>query len=118
MKIIAKGGLVAASLAIGVLGGTAIAIAGGEQPPPPPPWVNSDGTVDESKLPDKIGVVDNTGQVVRDERGRQVFVDPRAALPQGPGSGDKEPSISVRQNPDGSEQHETRGGRGFRQGKQ
>ena len=120
MNKLVKGVVITLSLALGVLGGTAVAVAG-DSAPPAPPWVKADGTIDESKLPDKIGVVDNRGQVVRDEHGRLVTVDMRPALPGEPGSV-TEPSLSVKRystSEDGLvEEHETRGGRGFKQGKQ
>lgn len=32
--------------------------------PPPPPWVNADGTIDLSKMPDQIPQLDETGNVI------------------------------------------------------
>ncbi len=68
--------VVTAGLALtgGLVAGTAIAIAAGEGPPPPPPWVNSDGTVDESKIPDFAPALDGDGEVIKGNDGRPVMV--------------------------------------------
>ncbi|WP_328688088.1 hypothetical protein OHA74_53255 [Streptomyces phaeochromogenes] len=52
------------------------------EPPPLPPWVNADGTVDNSKMPDKVPVVGPDGKPLKDAQGNEVYVDPRSFDPQ------------------------------------
>lgn len=54
---------------------------------PPPPWVRADGTVDESRLPARIGVAGADGEPLQDGAGRYVTVDPRGTAPDMPGTG-------------------------------
>lgn len=67
-----SGVLAATAVLVGLGVGSSVAIAAGEGPPPPPPWVNSDGTVDESKIPEFAPGLDRNGKVIRDEKGRPV----------------------------------------------
>jgi hypothetical protein len=64
---------VALSLAIGL---TAIAVAETGEPSPPS-WVKPDGTVDTSKLPSRMPMVDSNGDLVLDASGKPVMVSLR-----------------------------------------
>lgn len=44
-------------------------------PPDRPEWVNTDGTVDVSKLPEKIGMVGSDGEPMTDSSGNQVYAE-------------------------------------------
>jgi hypothetical protein len=39
-------------------------------PPPTPEWVNADGTVDESKMPEEMPLMGPDGKVVKDANGK------------------------------------------------
>lgn len=69
-----------------VLAGTAILLNGwvltttaSERPaaPPRPPWIKADGTVDRTKLPDRMPVMGPDGKPAEDASGRQITVDVR-----------------------------------------
>ncbi len=71
---------------VSVLAGAAILVAGGvmtatasDRPPAPPrpPWVKADGTVDTTKLPDRMPVMGPDGKPAKDASGRQITVDVR-----------------------------------------
>ena len=47
----------------------------GGTPPPPPEWVREDGTVDQSRMPQRIGIVDAQGNAVVGADGRPVTVE-------------------------------------------
>jgi hypothetical protein len=69
--------------AFGIWGSTTHAAQSSETPlsdslssksPPAPPWVNPDGSIDESKVPDRIGVVGPDGLPLLDAYGNQVTI--------------------------------------------
>lgn len=33
-------------------------------PPPPPPWVNPDGTVDLDRMPDRVPIMNEEGEII------------------------------------------------------
>lgn len=72
-----------------VLGLSVSAVAQSEPPPPPPPWVNEDGTTDPSKVPARVGVVDQAGKPVGWTNGSDLF-----APPPGPNSEPGQRSVS------------------------
>lgn len=53
-----------------------------EQPPEPPTpeWVNSDGTVDESKMPEEMPLIGSDGKVVTNKDGKPRMVKTRGVL--------------------------------------
>ncbi|MEU8195489.1 hypothetical protein AB0C10_17060 [Microbispora amethystogenes] len=63
-------------MAIASISGITGASASDSTTPPDhlPPWVNSDGTVDQSKVPDSIPVVGPDGNLVKDKNGKDVRV--------------------------------------------
>lgn len=73
-RALLSGAMAVTALLTGLGVGTTVALAAGDSPPPPPPWVNSDGTVDDSKMPDYAGVVDANGNVVKDKAGKPIKV--------------------------------------------
>ncbi len=73
-RALLSGTMAVTALLAGLGVGTTVALAAGDGPPPPPPWVNEDGTVDESKIPDYAPVIGSDGKPVKDENGRQVKV--------------------------------------------
>lgn len=61
--------------------------AANERPPgpPTPEWVNPDGTVDESKMPEEMPLIGSDGKVVKDADGKPRMVKVRGVLkPSGP----------------------------------
>jgi hypothetical protein len=48
--------------------------ASNSAPPPRPPWVRDDGTIDRSKLPERIVMAGHDGQPLKDAQGRTVTV--------------------------------------------
>ncbi|MGW0826360.1 hypothetical protein [Streptomyces sp. NPDC002845] len=50
--------------------------------PPTPEWVNPDGTVDESKMPEELPLIGADGKVVKDANGKTVMVKTRVKLAQ------------------------------------
>ncbi|MFJ9132203.1 hypothetical protein ACIRRT_03955 [Streptomyces sp. NPDC102256] len=50
--------------------------------PPAPAWVNPDGTVDESKMPEELPLIGADGKVVKDENGKTLMVKTRVKLAQ------------------------------------
>ncbi|MFE0948397.1 MULTISPECIES: hypothetical protein [Streptomyces] len=84
------------SLAVGavagvlLLGGLAMNASADESPssgqtekaavppaPPTPEWVNPDGTVDESKMPEEMPLMGADGKVVKDADGKPLMVKTR-----------------------------------------
>ena len=65
-------------------------------PPPPPPWVSPDGTVDLSKVPDRMGVVDRNGQHVGYVDGKDLLGPPPPL-----GTAPLDPGTPVRSDEDG-----------------
>ncbi|MFE9687933.1 hypothetical protein [Streptomyces sp. NPDC006285] len=60
--------------------------------PPTPEWVNPDGTVDESKMPEELPLIGADGKVVKDANGKTLMVETRvkfaeSGAPQGPVAG-------------------------------
>jgi hypothetical protein len=60
--------------------------------PPAPEWVNPDGTVDESKMPEEMPLMGPDGKVVKDANGKTLMVKTRVKLaepgaPQAPLAG-------------------------------
>ncbi|MEV6168105.1 hypothetical protein AB0L99_07750 [Streptomyces sp. NPDC051954] len=49
-------------------------------PPPTPEWVNPDGTVDESKMPEELPLIGADGKVVKDANGKTLMVKTRVKL--------------------------------------
>lgn len=63
-------------VALAILGIGALAQAGAlSLGPDRPDWVRQDGTVDESKRPERIPVVGPDGELVRDKNGKPVTID-------------------------------------------
>lgn len=82
---LAVGAMTVLGLAIGV--GFAQSDSASEPVPPRPPWVAADGTVDLSKMPTSVGVLDSNGKPLLDKDGKEVRVNPRnlrPPLPAGP----------------------------------
>ncbi|MFE0876197.1 hypothetical protein ACFW4X_15255 [Streptomyces smyrnaeus] len=53
--------------------------------PPTPEWVNPDGTVDESKMPEELPLIGSDGKVVKNADGKPLMVKTRGGLkPSGP----------------------------------
>ncbi len=50
--------------------------------PPTPEWVNPDGTVDESKMPEELPLIGADGKVVKDADGKTVMVKTRVKIAQ------------------------------------
>lgn len=74
---------IAASAAL-LAGGIASASASASstpEPPPRPPWVNADGTVDNSKMPDTLPVVGPDGKLLKDAKGAPLRTDARPFEP-------------------------------------
>lgn len=91
-----------------------VASAQAEGPPPPPPWVNADGTVDHSRMPDQIPVLNSRGEVVDHIRTEQLAPLPdltpaQARQRASAGAGEWDPPSQVQ--PDGSEARELRSAR-------
>ncbi|MEV5527212.1 hypothetical protein [Streptomyces prunicolor] len=51
-------------------------------PPPIPEWVNPDGTVDESKMPEELPLIGADGKVVEDVNGKSRMVKTRVKIAQ------------------------------------
>lgn len=82
---VAVGAVIAFGVAVGV--GVAHSDTASEPAPPRPPWVTADGTVDLSKMPSSVGVLDANGEPVLNRDGTEFRVDPRKLrppLPDGP----------------------------------
>lgn len=62
-------------------------------PPPRPPWVNADGTVDQSKVPDTMPVMGPDGKPLKDANGKQVTVK------VGPMKSPSGPQLAPKANP-------------------
>lgn len=50
--------------------------------PPIPEWVNPDGTVDESKMPEELPLIGADGKVVKDADGKTLMVKTRVKIAQ------------------------------------
>ncbi|WP_416956268.1 hypothetical protein [Streptomyces sp. Agncl-13] len=50
--------------------------------PPTPEWVNPDGTVDESKMPEELPLIGADGKVVKDADGKTLMVKTRVKIAQ------------------------------------
>ncbi|WP_416960520.1 hypothetical protein [Streptomyces sp. Agncl-13] len=50
--------------------------------PPTPEWVNADGTVDESKMPEELPLIGADGKVVEDANGKPLMVKTRVKIAQ------------------------------------
>jgi hypothetical protein len=50
--------------------------------PPTPEWVNPDGTVDESKMPEELPLIGADGKVVKDANGKTLMVKTRVKIAQ------------------------------------
>ncbi len=50
--------------------------------PPTPEWVNPDGTVDESKMPEELPLIGADGKVVKDANGKTLMVKMRVKIAQ------------------------------------
>lgn len=50
--------------------------------PPTPEWVNPDGTVDESKMPEELPLIGADGKVVKDADGKTLMVETRVKIAQ------------------------------------
>lgn len=50
--------------------------------PPTPAWVNPDGTVDESKMPEELPLIGADGKVVKDANGKTLMVKTRVKIAQ------------------------------------
>ncbi|WP_405868099.1 hypothetical protein OG407_49650 [Streptomyces sp. NBC_01515] len=50
--------------------------------PPTPEWVNPDGTVDESKMPEELPLIGAVGKVVKDADGKTLMVKTRVKIAQ------------------------------------
>lgn len=71
--------LVCVGLAAGIAaggGGWAYAANFGDGPPPPPPYRREDGSLDRSKLPDRVPVADQDGNLVGTIAKDDAFANP------------------------------------------
>ncbi|GGZ20216.1 hypothetical protein [Streptomyces poonensis] len=50
--------------------------------PPTPEWVNPDGTVDESKIPEELPLIGADGKEVKDANGKTLMVKTRVEIAQ------------------------------------
>ncbi|MET8682332.1 hypothetical protein ABZW18_33410 [Streptomyces sp. NPDC004647] len=50
--------------------------------PPTPEWVNPDGTVDESKMPEELPLIGADGKVVKDANGKTLMVKTHVKIAQ------------------------------------
>ncbi|WP_329063658.1 hypothetical protein [Streptomyces sp. NBC_01429] len=50
--------------------------------PPAPEWVNPDGTVDQSKMPEELPLIGADGKVAKDANGKPLMVKTRVELAQ------------------------------------
>ena len=74
-------GTAVAALLISVAAATASGAQSETPPPPPTPeWVNVDGTVDESKIPETMPLIGADGKVVKDANGKTLKVKTRGLL--------------------------------------
>ncbi|WP_432168192.1 hypothetical protein [Streptomyces sp. bgisy031] len=74
-------GTAVAALLIGAAAATASGAQSETPPPPPTPeWVNADGTVDESKMPESMPLIGADGKVVKDANGKTLRVKTRGLL--------------------------------------
>ncbi|WP_406100856.1 hypothetical protein OG698_01075 [Streptomyces sp. NBC_01003] len=74
-------GTAVAALLIGAAAATASGAQSETPPPPPTPaWVNADGTVDESKMPEAMPLIGADGKVVKDANGKTLKVKTRGLL--------------------------------------
>ncbi|WP_327425417.1 hypothetical protein OG963_00655 [Streptomyces sp. NBC_01707] len=53
-----------------------------EKAAPTPEWVNPDGTVDESKMPEELPLIGADGKPVKDENGKTLMVKTRVKISQ------------------------------------
>lgn len=88
-RIVLGLGVAAAALLIGGTAATASGSASDKpSPPPTPAWVNADGTIDESKMPETMPLIGPDGEVVKDANGKTLMVKTRGLLdPAGPPAG-------------------------------
>ncbi|MER7498374.1 hypothetical protein ABT033_38025 [Streptomyces pharetrae] len=75
--------------------------------PPTPEWVNPDGTVDESKMPEELPLIGADGKVVKDANGKPLMVETRVKIAQsgapqapmaGPRAGEKRSTSTDAEN--------------------
>jgi hypothetical protein len=80
----------AGTLACVAMVATGVTACPDKPPPSPPPWTTSDGRVDMSKVPARIGVAGPDGNPLLDAQGRPVTISkdelfaPPSSPPDGP----------------------------------
>lgn len=101
--------LAAGAIVLVAVGGASTVVAQAldkNGPPPRPGWVRADGTVDQSKMPARVGVLGPDGRPQMDAEGRERTVDPRSLNPLPAGPVPPPPGGAVRIDADGAASHQ------------